>query len=294
MGGLGKTTLAQHVCNDPKMDAAKFDAKAWVCVSDHFDVLTVTKTILKAITREKDDSGNLEMVHNKLKEKLSGKKVLLVLDDVWNQRRDKWKAVQTPLSYGAPGSRVLVTTRDEKVAFSMQSKVHHLKQLLEEECWKVFEKHVSKDDNLELKDELKEIGRRIVEKCKGLPLALKTIGCLLRTKSSISDWQSILENDIWDLPKEDNEIIPALFLSYHHLPSHLKRCFAYCALFPKDYEFVKEKLILLWMAENFLHCPQQIRHPEEVGEQYCNDLLSRSFFQQSSTERHEKALEGIS
>jgi len=287
MGGLGKTTLAQHVYNDPKTDHAKFDSKAWVCVSDHFDVLTVIKNILEAITAKKDDSESLEMIHNKLKEKLSGKKFLLVLDDVWNQRRDKWEAVQTPLSYGAPGSRILVTTRDEKVAFNMQSKVHRLKQLSEEECWKVFEKHASKYDNIELKDELKEIGRRIVEKCKGLPLALKTIGCLLRTKSSISDWQSILESNIWDIPKEDSEIIPALFLSYHYLPSHLKRCFAYCALFPKDYVFEKEELTLLWMAENFLECPQQIRQPEEVGEHYFNDLLSRSFFQQSSTERRQ-------
>ena len=290
MGGLGKTTLVQHVYNEPKIEDAKFDSKAWVCISDHFDVLTVTKTILEAITRQKDDSENLEVVHNKLKEKLSGKKFLLVLDDVWNQRRDKWEAVQTPLSYGAPGSRILVTTRDEKVASIMQSKVHRLKQLREDECWKAFEKHASKDDNLELKDELKEIGRRIVEKCKGLPLALKTIGCLLRTKSSISDWQSILESDIWDLPKEDSEIIPALFLSYHYLPSRLKRCFAYCALFPKDYEFVKEKLISLWMAENFLVCSQQIRHPEEVGKDYFNDLLSRSFFQQSNIEWHESSV----
>ena len=255
MGGLGKTTLAQHVYNDPKMDDAKFNSKAWVCVSDHFNVLTVTKTILEAINDKKNDSENLEMVHKKLKEKLSGKKFLLALDDVWNQRRDQWEAVQTPLSYGAFGSRILVTTRDEKVASIMQSKVHRLKQLREDECWNVFQKHASKDDNLELNLELTEIGRRIVEKCKGLPLALKTIGCLLRTKSSISEWQSILESNIWDLPKEDSEIIPALFLSYHYLPSHLKRCFAYCALFPKDYEFSKEDLILLWMAENFLQCP---------------------------------------
>nr|ACJ22811.1 NBS-LRR type putative disease resistance protein CNL-B8 [Phaseolus vulgaris]ACZ74686.1 CNL-B8 [Phaseolus vulgaris] len=282
MGGLGKTTLVQHVYNDPKIEDAKFDIKAWVCVSDDFHVLTVTKTILEAITNRKDDSGNLEMVHKKLKEKLLGRKFLLVLDDVWNERREEWEAVQTPLSYGALGSRILVTTRGEKVASSMRSEVHLLKQLREDECWKVFESHALKDSGLELNDELMTVGRRIVKKCNGLPLALKTIGCLLRTKSSISDWKSILESDIWELPKEDNEIIPALFMSYRYLPSHLKRCFAYCALFPKDYMFVKEELILLWMAQNFLQSPQQIRHPEEVGEQYFNDLLSRSFFQQSS------------
>nr|ACZ74654.1 CNL-B29 [Phaseolus vulgaris] len=282
MGGLGKTTMAQHVFSDPKIKDAKFDIKAWVCVSDHFHVLTVIRTILEAITNQNDDSRNLGMVHKKLKEKLLGKKFLLVLDDVWNERPAEWEAVRTPLSYGAPGSRILVTTRSEKVASSMRSKVHLLKQLGEDECWKVFENHALKDGDLELNDELMKVGRRIVEKCKGLPLALKTIGCLLSTKSSISDWKNILESDIWELPKEHSEIIPALFLSYRHLPSHLKRCFAYCALFPKDYEFVKEELIFLWMAQNFLLSPQHIRDPEEIGEEYFNDLLSRCFFNQSS------------
>ncbi|KAK8469915.1 hypothetical protein PHAVU_004G009527 [Phaseolus vulgaris] len=282
MGGLGKTTLAQHVYSDPKIEDAKFDIKAWVCVSDHFHVLTVTRTILEAITNQKDNSGNLEMVHKNLKEKLSGKKFLLVLDDVWNERPTEWEAVRTPLSYGAPGSKILVTARSEKVASSMRSEVHLLKQLGEDECWRVFENHALKDGDLELNDELMTVGRRIVEKCKGLPLALKTIGCLLSTKSSVSDWKNIMESDIWELPKEHSEIIPALFLSYRHLPSHLKRCFAYCALFPKDYEFVKEELIFLWMAQNFLLSPQHIRDPEEIGEEYFNDLLSRCFFNQSS------------
>jgi len=280
MGGLGKTTLAHHVYRDPKMEEAKFDIKAWVCVSDHFDVLTVTKTILEAITNSKDDSGNLEMVHGRLKDQISGRKFLLVLDDVWNEGGEEWEAVRTPLSYGAPGSRILVTARAEKVASNMRSKVHLLRELRGDECWNVFKKHALRDDDLELNDEKEEIGRRIVEKCKGLPLALKTIGSLLCKESSISYWKSVLENDIWDLPKEV-KIIPALLLSYQHLPSHLKRCFAYCALFPKDYEFDKKELILLWMAEGFLHHSQQINNVEEIGEQYFNDLLTRSFFLQS-------------
>ncbi|WVZ14198.1 hypothetical protein V8G54_011764 [Vigna mungo] len=284
MGGLGKTTLAQHVYNDPKMET-KFDIRAWVCVSDHFDILTVTKTILEAITKSKDDSEDLEMVHGRLKEKLSGKKFLLILDDVWSERREEWEAVRTPLSYGAPGSRILVTTRVEKVAHNMRSRVHRLKQLEEDEGWTVFEEQALKGDDVELNDEKKEIGRRIVEKCNGLPLALKTIGNLLRTKSSLSDWKSVLKSDIWDLPKEV-EILPALLLSYQHLPSNLKRCFAYCALFPKNYEFDKDELILLWMAEGFLHYSPQNNNLEEIGEQYFDDLLTRSFFLRSNIKMH--------
>jgi len=121
---------------------------------------------------------------------------------------------------------------------------------------------------------------KIVKKCKGLPLALKTMGSMLYKKTSVSEWQTVFQSEIWEFSKERCDIIPALALSYIHLPSHLKICFAYCALFPKDYEFKKEDLIQFWMIENFVHYRQHSRTPEEVCQQYFNDLLSRSFFQQ--------------
>jgi len=103
---------------------------------------------------------------------------------------------------------------------------------------------------------------------------------MLYNKSSVSEWKTVLQSEIWEFSKERCDIIPALSLSYIHLPSHLKVCFAYCALFPKDYEIEKKDLIQLWMTENFSHCRQHSRTPEEVCQQYFNDLLSRSFFQQ--------------
>ncbi|KAG4959964.1 hypothetical protein AAZX31_13G168800 [Glycine max] len=286
MGGMGKTTLAQLVFNDPRIEEARFDVKAWVCVSDDFDAFRVTRTILEAITKSTDDSRDLEMVHGRLKEKLTGKRFLLVLDDVWNENRLKWEAVLKHLVFGAQGSRIIATTRSKEVASTMRSKEHLLEQLQEDHCWKLFAKHAFQDDNIQPNPDCKEIGMKIVEKCKGLPLALKTMGSLLHDKSSVTEWKSILQSEIWEFSTERSDIVPALALSYHHLPSHLKRCFAYCALFPKDYEFDKECLIQLWMAENFLQCSQQGKSAEEVGEQYFNDLLSRCFFQQSSnTER---------
>ncbi|KAG4971022.1 hypothetical protein JHK85_037443 [Glycine max] len=280
-------TKTEHVYNNPRIEEAKFDIKVWICVSDDFDVLMLSKTILNKITKSKDDSGDdLEMVHGRLKEKLSGNKYLFVLDDVWNEDRDQWKALQTPLKYGAKGSKILVTTRSNNVASIMQSnKVHELKQLREDHSWQVFAQHAFQDDYPKLNAELKEIGIKIIEKCQGLPLALETVGCLLHKKPSISQWEGVLKSKIWELPKEESKIIPALLLSYFHLPSHLKRCFAYCALFPKDHEFYKESLIQLWVAENFVQCSQQSNPQEEIGEQYFNDLLSRSFFQRSSIEK---------
>ncbi|XP_027910359.1 putative disease resistance RPP13-like protein 1 [Vigna unguiculata] len=285
MGGMGKTTLAQHVYNDMNTKEVKFDEKAWVCVSDEFDVFKLTRAIFEAIHKSTDDSRNLDTVQGRLKEKLTGRKFLLVLDDVWNEDRDQWKSLQTPLKYGAKGSKILITTRSNKVASAVGSNnTHELKQLREDHSWQVFAKHAFQDENCELNSELKEIGMQIVEKCKGLPLALETLGCLLRTKSSVSDWEGVLRSNIWDLPIENSKIMPALLLSYYHLPSHLKRCFAYCALYPKDHHFDKEKLIFSWMSQNFLHCSQESKSLEDVGEHYFNDLLSRSFFQQIITD----------
>ena len=281
LGGMGKTTLAQHLYNDPKMDG-KFDVKAWVCVSQEFDVFKVTRAILEGITGSTNDSRDLDMLQVRLKEKLNGKKFLLVLDDLWNEKCDQWMTLQTPFNYGAQGSKVIVTTRSLKVASATRStRIHQLNQLPEKHCWKLFAKHAFQDENPQVNPNFKEISKKILRKCQGLPLALKTVGSLLYTKSSLVEWESILESEIWDLPEEDNNIIPALMLSYHLLPSHLRRCFAYCALFPKNYVFEKEQLVLFWMAENFLPCSRQSMSMKQVGEQYFNDLFSRSFFQQS-------------
>ncbi|XP_057453660.1 putative disease resistance RPP13-like protein 1 [Lotus japonicus] len=282
MGGMGKTTLAQHLYNDQRMEI-KFDIKAWVCVSDEFDVFRVTRMIFEAITESVDDSRDLNMVQGRLKEKLYGKRFLIILDDVWNENYMQWETLQTPFNYGAQGSKILVTTRSVKVASTMRSaNIHQLEQLKEEHCWALFAKYAFRHGSPQLNPELKETGIEIIRKCKGLPLALKTVGSLLYTKSSFLEWKNILTSEIWDLPEEDSNIIPALRLSYHHLPSHLKRCFAYCSLFPKDYVFEKDHLVLLWLAENFLQCRQKTKSMEEVGEEYFDDLLSRSFFQQSS------------
>lgn len=79
-------------------------------------------------------------------------------------------------------------------------------------------------------------------------------------------------------------IIPTLRRSYDHLPSHLKRCFVYCSLFPKDYEFVKDELTILWMAEDLLEQPKRGKTIEDVGSDYFDDLASRLFFKQFITD----------
>ncbi|XP_050278969.1 putative disease resistance protein At3g14460 [Quercus robur] len=283
MGGVGKTTLARFVYNDNRVKD-NFDLKAWVCVSENIDCFRIAKTVLEDITFSNCDIQNLNLLQIRIREKLTGKRFLLVLDDVWNENYIAWDELLRVFRCGAQKIKIIATTRSEKVASIVcPFPPHHLKPLSLEECWFLFEKHAFENGNSSEHLGLEVIGREISHKCKGLPLAIKTLGGLLRSKQDPSEWTRILESDIWDLPEGESGIFPALRLSYHYLPSCLKRCFTYCSIFPKDYEFSKEQLVLLWMAEDLLQ--QSKGNVKKIGEQYFDDLVSRSFFQQSSNNK---------
>ncbi|OAY32673.1 putative disease resistance RPP13-like protein 1 [Manihot esculenta] len=280
MGGVGKTTLAQLVYNDKTVEKW-FDLKAWVCVSEEFHISKVTKDILEEVGRHTCHDKTLNQLQLELKSSLNGKKFLLVLDDVWNDKFADWDILQKPLKFGAPGSKIIVTTRNETVASNMCTvPAHHLKGLTENDCWLLFAKHAFDDRNFNSHPSLELIGKEIMRKCQGLPLAVKSLGGLLRSKRDIGEWKRILKSNMWDLLNDN--ILPALQFSYHYLPSHLKQCFAYSAIFSKDYVFEKEELILLWMAEGFLVHSNEDRQMEEIGDEYFENLISRSFFQRSS------------
>ncbi|GLT35200.1 hypothetical protein SLA2020_096710 [Shorea laevis] len=285
MGGLGKTTLASLVYNDEKLEAV-FGPKAWVCVSDEFDDLRIAISILDQMN-VKSDSKDPAVIHNKLKEMLSGQKFLLVLDDVWNNNYHLWNRLQGLFMLGAPGSKIIVTTRDEKVAKSMRGDdwVYHLDLFPDNECLSLLARHALETENFDSYGHLKGIGEEIVKKCKGLPLAITTIGGLLREdRLNPNKWREVLNSEIWKVSEEIGGVLPALRLSYHHLPSHLKQCFAFCAVFPNDFELDEDQLVLLWMAQGFLRQHQQIdgvKEMKSLGHQFFRDLLLRSFFQRS-------------
>jgi hypothetical protein len=125
------------------------------------------------------------------------------------------------------------------------------------------------------------IGREILTKCSGVPLAIRTIGGLLSFKNSEADWLAFKENELSKISQNENDILPTLKLSYDYLPSHLKHCFAYCSLYPKDYWFRKSTLIQLWIAQGFVKSSDQNQCLEDVGNEYFMDLLWRSFFQEA-------------
>ncbi|XP_052296727.1 putative disease resistance RPP13-like protein 1 isoform X1 [Citrus sinensis] len=279
MGGIGKTTLAQLACNHDEVKR-KFDKILWVCVSETFEEFRVAKAIVEALDGRESHLGEFQSLLQHIDESIVGKTFLLVLDDVWDGNYLKWEPFYRCLKNGLHGTKIIVTTRSGSVASMMGSiDIIPIKELAEEECWLLFNKIAFFGRSIEEREKLEQIGQRIAGKCKGLPLAAKTIGSLMRSKQTEEEWKRILNSDLWKVEEIEKDVLSSLLLSYNDLLSRVKRCFSYCAVFPKDYDIKKDELITLWMAQGYLSAEQD-EEMETVGEEYFGILASRSFFQE--------------
>ncbi|KAJ3701095.1 hypothetical protein LUZ61_004800 [Rhynchospora tenuis] len=279
MGGLGKTTLAQMVYNDARVKD-HFQLKIWICVSDLFDANYLTKEIVKYATGLQENSfPNLDSLYDALKEDVLSMKFLLVLDDVWNEAPLEWDKFYLPMCHGVEGSMILLTTRSSEVAkISGTLDPVFIDGLLEEPYRNLFNKCAFGLDDPKDYPELGPVAEKIRSKLKGSPLAAKTLGGLLRTNLDVRHWRNIMTSELWQLKQREGEILPALQLSYWHLPSEIKRCFSFCCMFPKGFWFRKEQLVSMWVAHGFV-ISQGDELLEQRGALYFEDLLSRSLFQ---------------
>lgn len=279
-GGIGKTTLIHLVYNDRKI-CEIFEMRGWVCVPEKFDVKGLLKAIIESLTRISCCLTELSELQEVLEDELVDKRFLLVLDNVWNEDQSIWNSLMVPLSKGAKGSVVIVTTRNKMVS-NIMGLMHSydLGHLSEDNCWLIFQKFAfdGRDPNLSL--DLIETGKKIVSKCQGVPLFAKALGGLLFYTATEKWWTTVSESDLWDTNEWGKEALSVLRLCYHQLPMCLKRCFVHCSLFPKDYIFEKDHLVRLWLSQGFIQ-PEDGKGVEDIGIEYFDELLYRSFFQYS-------------
>ncbi|XP_039171537.1 putative disease resistance protein RGA4 [Eucalyptus grandis] len=280
IGGLGKTTLAQFVFND-EVVSKQFNLKMWVCVSNDFDMKKIVKNIIACVEKKEPIEGAMERLQRELRGAIDGKRYLLVLDDLWTIEPETWLSFKTLLVGGAKGSKILITTRLPLVAkITGATSPHFLEGLSESTSFDLL-KQMACCNEEELQDpDMLAIGKDIVRKCCGVPLIVRTVGSLLFFKKTKPEWLHFKDYELPEVSQREDRIKSVLKLSYDHLPSHLKQCFAICSLFPKDYEFKKQTLVDLWMAEGFIRPSYRGQHLEDIAHGYFMDLLWSNFFQE--------------
>jgi len=279
LGGSGKTTLAQHICHDDRIKGHFNGSVYWVHVSQEFCGEKLIGKLFEAIIEEKSDLHAQQHMLRAISNKLSGKKFLLVLDDAWHEDRHDWENFTVHINNGASGSKILLTTRNQNVANAVESKlVFNLQLLSEDESWSFFLKSSGWIEE-DLENDFITVGKDIVNKCGGVPLAIKTLGSVLQEKRRINTWRAINESNLWNEQNIEDRVFASLKLSFIHLKDHLKQCFTYCSIFPKGYTINKDYLIEQWIAHGFIKWMKE-EQPEDIGSDYFDSLVKGGFLQE--------------
>ncbi|PHU11182.1 hypothetical protein BC332_18112 [Capsicum chinense] len=274
MGGIGKSTLARMVYDDSFIQY-HFSIRAWVTVKNR-QVKGLFLGLLDGIVEFIDEihEKHSEQLEEMLYRKLKHNRYLIVLDDVWST--EVWDKVRRCFPDDKNGSRILLTTRLTEVALLAKSdsapyclKLLDLEESWELLCQKVFGRKFNHPD-------LKDIGKKIAERCQGLPLTILVVaGQLSKLQRTRMCWETFAKTVGSTVTDEYKKCLDILALSYRNLPHHLKACFIYICAFPAETAIRVQLLVNLWIAEGFLTTGKQ-KTFENYAEECLEDLVNRS------------------
>uniref|UniRef100_K3ZQ57 Uncharacterized protein n=1 Tax=Setaria italica TaxID=4555 RepID=K3ZQ57_SETIT len=201
ISGVGKTTLAQHIFNDKRIQKHFQGQSAWIYCTDNIrkeELMTKILVSLQPQHKILDVGFDLNSLHNQLQSFIEGKRFFIVLDDVSDDIRAVWGDVRSVLSRGAPGSVILVTTRLYGVASIMGTTAPiFLNPLQYDDLWKIFKHHAFFGN--QSTEALESIGRKIAKKLHGLPLAAIMVAVSLRNCLDEVHWNILLKSWWWSV-----------------------------------------------------------------------------------------------
>ncbi|CAL5064984.1 unnamed protein product [Urochloa decumbens] len=278
--GDGKTALARKVIDDHHTRNA-FSLILWVDGSKDFSGMELLSAIASAAgIKAGEDGSSREKIEEMLASMLEGKRILLVIDDVWShQIHGNYLENCLPVQHG---SRILMTAEDESVAEHVNSvHAHKVKELSFSDCWTLLSRSAGLDTKLH-ETSIREIGIKRVQKCSRIPLAVKVIGGVLRTKGpTYEEWKKVSECEGWsssDMPDGMKKIGGPIRVAYNDLPPHLKQCLLYCLHLPEGFMITKHNVTRLWISEGFIE-EQEDCSQERTAVEYYEELVLRNLLQ---------------
>ncbi|XP_019163528.1 PREDICTED: putative late blight resistance protein homolog R1B-14 [Ipomoea nil] len=298
MGGIGKTTLAKRVYDDPLV-RSYFDRQAWAVSSQLHNKRQMLISLLDSMGIKEGDNDKLieqgeddkvSKLASQVQKAFKGQRYLVVMDDVWSG--DAWDAIKGCFPNEDYGSRILLTTRHAEVVnyTCSKNKFSHQMELLDQsESWSLF---CEKAGRSSCSVEFEMIAAPIVERCKGLPLAIAVVGGLFSRLDRLDEWKNIAESlNPLATTTVHEECSKILSLSYNYLPYNLKACFLYLGVFPEDHEINAYDLARLWCAEGLVKTLEDESF-DVVAKRYIQELVDRNLIlvsQQSCCTRKIKA-----
>ncbi|XP_051140642.1 putative late blight resistance protein homolog R1A-10 [Andrographis paniculata] len=290
MVGIGKTTLVEQVYNHPST-MSLYDTRIMVIVGPDFEFNEFLQLLVDHIegAKRKRFTATSELSAH-VRKLLEKRRYLLVLDDVWDYRIWHYMERCFPRSYDK--CRIIVTTRLLSVACGAIH-VHKKCFLDDDDSWNLLRRTVFTSLEESCSFQLEKIGKKIANNCEGLPLAIISIGRILRdAEKTVEYWEKISEDENpLGIDVDDNSnITRSLLLSYDMLPRYQKACFLYAGVFPRSYVIYVSELIRLWAIEGFV-VGKNLVSVGITGEAWLEELISASVVlvhQKSSTFRKTK------
>eukprot|EP00268_Persea_americana_P024759 TRINITY_DN2416_c0_g1_i3.p1 TRINITY_DN2416_c0_g1~~TRINITY_DN2416_c0_g1_i3.p1 ORF type:complete len:456 (+),score=78.89 TRINITY_DN2416_c0_g1_i3:4346-5713(+) len=260
MGGIGKTTLAQKICKSNTIKHS-FECIIFVTVSQHCELEYLLKRMLTKMNVGEEclKGKEVEDLLRTLRCKLEAEKYLVVLDDVWEiNEKSWWNSLNSALPK-RNGCCVIVTTRNEDVAKSMGAIDRHINRprlLSDDDSWSLFSKIAfARDGGRCPNSDLESIGKEIVARCGGLPLAIRVVGGMMLGKGdSVHEWSRIAKHLKEEMEEKmiDEPLMLSLGLSYEELPPYLKPCLICFSMLPEDYSVEVDDIVHWWIGEGFV------------------------------------------
>ncbi|KQK20767.1 hypothetical protein BRADI_1g56695v3 [Brachypodium distachyon] len=278
MAGIGKTTLAQLVFWHPWVVDTFGDDRIWVLVSRNFNSMAILSRIAEVLTTKQCNIEDSECI---VKEKLSGRRFLLVLDDVWDHNLQKWHVLMEVLqSAGKSGSKIIVTSRiPDVVKLTNSLRPYTLHRLLPADSSRLLTQWM--ENPAELPPRLIPVRKMIAETCGGVPSILLSASNKLKSirKTQVA-WEHVLSR--LDLVfYADPLLLDGAYASYQHLPSSIQQCFLYCSLF-LVHSFTPEELADMFIADEFI----KLTSSKSDMHLYFSKIMTEHFYDVVQKYRH--------